>query len=371
MDQPKPSFTCPYRSGGDNRKLKIENRKCKGAQPGNLNALRHGLYSAQFKAAELKAVDKAAGGTPSASEEIAAARLILKRFIDRVAGEEMDLETHMRATWVIVQSAARLCRMLALEQSLLRNAPSDEPSVKEIMSAALEAALAEIDAQNASPGSSTFNPYPPISPASSASHPLPSSPGNQSSPLSAGPLPAQSAIPDQPVRTGGSGRSAIPSGPFPSSDPSHFEPEESFRLSPHPNERGVFPYPSAVAPSDPTPRFIAPEDPQPCQDPHPAPFPSSISNPESAIPTASPSEACRRSDLGSSQMENWKLEMENSPIRFHSFPPETNPQSPPRLSPTLPVLRSPFTVLSLPIRNPQSSIPSPLTFPRPKGGEAS
>src|SRR5512146_1786091 len=101
----------------------MENLKFRGAQPGNTNALRHGLYSAKFKAAELKAVhDLQCGSAPSVAEEIAASRLILRRIVDRIAKEEdMPLETHLHAVWIIIQSSWRIGRLVSLEQALHPN----------------------------------------------------------------------------------------------------------------------------------------------------------------------------------------------------------------------------------------------------------
>ena len=249
----------------DNRKLKIENRKCKGAQPGNLNALKHGLYSAQFKAIELKAVDKATQGlpAPSVSEEIAMSRLILKRLVDRVAAEEMPLETNLRVCWIIIQSACRIGRMLALEQALVKNAPDTEPSVAEIMSRALEEALFELG----------------INDPSAPNYMLPA----------AGPCPS---IPNNSSRS--------PAGAYPGSDPG-----QTGRSYPFANPSGFVPDPSFSL-------FHSEEE---ASRPPAAPFASQFSDPPGQSAAFAPASSAGKTG-GARPM-----------IRFDSFPAETNPSS--------------------------------------------
>jgi hypothetical protein len=62
------------------------NRKPRGGQPGNTNALSHGFYSRKFRTIELSDLD--ASLKDNLTDEIALLRVAIRRFFDHVSDKE-------------------------------------------------------------------------------------------------------------------------------------------------------------------------------------------------------------------------------------------------------------------------------------------
>lgn len=81
----------------------------RGAQPGNLNALKHGLYSQRLKG----------GGTEADLEdEIATLRTLLGRASEQAADPELDLKTLLKALNTISLTTHRLAHLLQAQKEL-------------------------------------------------------------------------------------------------------------------------------------------------------------------------------------------------------------------------------------------------------------
>ena len=90
-------------------------RKRKGAQPGNLNALKHGFYSESFK--NLSSNDIEAVLSEGLDDEIALLRVLLRKFVDMTEGFE-NLNQAAQILDLAGMTATRLGNLLKI-QSLL------------------------------------------------------------------------------------------------------------------------------------------------------------------------------------------------------------------------------------------------------------
>lgn len=87
----------------------------RGAQPGNTNALKHGFYSAHFKASELRDLD--AIMSEGLSDEISALRVFTRRIIELANGVE-SLDEMINVTGALGLSAIRLAGLLKAQKLL-------------------------------------------------------------------------------------------------------------------------------------------------------------------------------------------------------------------------------------------------------------
>ena len=107
--------------------------RTRGGQPGNTNALKHGLYARLFRASELA---RLADVKPtSLQEEIDMFRLIIRRLIDH-SRDLGDLQDEMRYIVVLSHALGELTRMVKVQQILPRSSAAID---------AFEQALAEIN----------------------------------------------------------------------------------------------------------------------------------------------------------------------------------------------------------------------------------
>jgi hypothetical protein len=96
----------------------------RGAQPGNTNTLKHGYYSAQFKPAEIKDLPTDPAACADLNPEIELLRVFLHRTIQRVNAEkDITLDAQLRALAILSDAAARLGRLVALQQVVARRVP--------------------------------------------------------------------------------------------------------------------------------------------------------------------------------------------------------------------------------------------------------
>lgn len=95
---------------------KIDGR---GAPAGNVNALKHGFYSKQFKAAELKDLDLLleAGSQANLIDEIAMLRVTIRRTLELAKGID-DVETAIKWLSVLGASATRIASLLRTQKIL-------------------------------------------------------------------------------------------------------------------------------------------------------------------------------------------------------------------------------------------------------------
>jgi hypothetical protein len=90
-------------------------RRKRGAQPGNLNALRHGFYSPRFNSHELTDLD--ISPQRSLEGEIAMLRVFMRRTLDLVDGMD-DQDEMVRVLGALGVAALRVARLLQAQSAL-------------------------------------------------------------------------------------------------------------------------------------------------------------------------------------------------------------------------------------------------------------
>jgi len=115
-------------------------RRKRGAQPGNLNALRHGFYCRGFRKIDLDDLDQVTMGLES---EIAALRVYTRRMVQ--AAQEQDGELDLEEKRLILAGmGTAFIRIASLMRThALLKAPGDSP-LEATLCRALEALQAEV-----------------------------------------------------------------------------------------------------------------------------------------------------------------------------------------------------------------------------------
>jgi len=89
------------------------NKRTRGAQPGNLNALKHGFYSRQFRSREH--VDLDALLTVDLNDEIHLLRILMRRALE-LSSDTEDLAECLATLKAISAASARLTNMLRVQK---------------------------------------------------------------------------------------------------------------------------------------------------------------------------------------------------------------------------------------------------------------
>ena len=103
----------------------MKKKRKKGAQPGNLNALKHGFYSRQFQERELTDLEEL--DAEGLENEIAMLRVMMRRLMKRVNHCE-DLEQLNAVVGTLGMASSRLAGMLRTE-SFLDKKPGIEDEI--------------------------------------------------------------------------------------------------------------------------------------------------------------------------------------------------------------------------------------------------
>ncbi len=99
-------------SSTGNGQSSTKNRK-RGAQPGNLNALKHGFYSRQFRSREH--IDLDALLTVDLNDEIHLLRILMRRALE-LSSDTEDLAECLATLKAISAASARLTNMLRVQK---------------------------------------------------------------------------------------------------------------------------------------------------------------------------------------------------------------------------------------------------------------
>ena len=106
MDKPSPIQMLP----------KKELKRKRGAQPGNLNAYKHGFYSRRFSPVELSDLSNVL--SENLDDEIALLRIIIRRVFEYADNEAATLGDWMSALSTLAASATRLSGLLRTQRQL-------------------------------------------------------------------------------------------------------------------------------------------------------------------------------------------------------------------------------------------------------------
>jgi hypothetical protein len=123
--------------------------KRRGGQRGNTNALKHGFYSSQFKAAESRVLDGMS--LTELAAEIELMRIATRRFVQAQAELPeggLDFEAHLAVLRAISLSVDSINRMVRAQLLIARNQPEDRRlllekilvSLKEVQDSAADGA---------------------------------------------------------------------------------------------------------------------------------------------------------------------------------------------------------------------------------------
>jgi hypothetical protein len=113
-------------------------RRSPGAQPGNLNAFKHGFYSRQFQHPEEQDLD--AMMASGLVDEIAMLRVVTRRVLAMADGVE-DLNQAMKLLGAMGMAATRLAAILRTQKILTGDADS---AIKATISQALTEVMQEL-----------------------------------------------------------------------------------------------------------------------------------------------------------------------------------------------------------------------------------
>lgn len=113
----------------------MKKKRKKGAQPGNLNALKHGFYSRQFQEREL--MDLEAIDAEGLENEIAMLRVMMRRLMERINNCE-DLEQLNAVVGTLGMASSRLASMLRTESFLGKKQGMDEEISQGLRAAAID-----------------------------------------------------------------------------------------------------------------------------------------------------------------------------------------------------------------------------------------
>ena len=94
---------------------KPRSRRKRGGQPGNLNALKHGFYSQQFKEGEVADIETMLA--EGLMDEVAMLRVMMRRMMALADGCE-DLNEFVNVLGVLGMSATRLAGLLRVQKML-------------------------------------------------------------------------------------------------------------------------------------------------------------------------------------------------------------------------------------------------------------
>ena len=114
----------------------VTKRKKRGAQPRNLNALRHGFYSEQFKNGEVTDLDALI--SEGLTDEINMLRVITRRVME-LANDVEKLDTAVEVLGALGLAATRLAGLLKIQKIL----GTDDGEVTAAISEALTEILKE------------------------------------------------------------------------------------------------------------------------------------------------------------------------------------------------------------------------------------
>ena len=105
-------------------------KRRRGAQPGNLNALKHGFYARGFPPAELSDLDQLASS--GLQDEIAMLRLIIRHAV-QLAAKVDSLDQLLRLLSTIGHATATLGRLVKIQQTLTGGRTSLDHDLEQVL----------------------------------------------------------------------------------------------------------------------------------------------------------------------------------------------------------------------------------------------
>ena len=120
----------------------MKKKRKKGAQPGNLNALKHGFYSRQFQEREL--VDLEEIDAEGLENEIAMLRVMMRRLMEMVNNCD-NLDQLNAVVGTLGMASSRLASMLRTESFLGKKQSVDDEISQGLRAAAIDLGIIKIE----------------------------------------------------------------------------------------------------------------------------------------------------------------------------------------------------------------------------------
>ncbi len=114
-------------------------KRRRGGQIGNTNAVKHGAYSRWFRQLELSDLDQP--GSADLHDEISMLRVLMQRLFEQVSAETPDVETMSKALTVLGKGAFHLGSLMRTEKTL--HGEKDELAAK--LTKALSGVVEELE----------------------------------------------------------------------------------------------------------------------------------------------------------------------------------------------------------------------------------
>ncbi len=111
-------------------------RKKKGAQPGNLNAYKHGFYSEHFKSEEIRDLD--AYLSNGLGDEIALMRVSAKRILELANTKDLAVEDQISILNAIGLATTRLAGLLRIKNILGTEGSESSNAISDALNEALK-----------------------------------------------------------------------------------------------------------------------------------------------------------------------------------------------------------------------------------------
>lgn len=107
----------------------------RGAQPGNLNALKHGFYSRQFQSGELLDLERVRGG--DLQDEIDMLRVVMLRTL-LLSQEYEEPEVMMKTLGALGLAAVRIIRLMKAQKSLAEGSRDVAQAISQALAEVVE-----------------------------------------------------------------------------------------------------------------------------------------------------------------------------------------------------------------------------------------
>jgi hypothetical protein len=107
-----------------------------GGQAGNLNAVKHGIYTRWYRQLENAELDELA--EKDLHEEISMMRVLLQRLFEMISQESPDLETMTKALTALGKGSDHLSKLLRIDKELVKESQETPGGMFKALSIALK-----------------------------------------------------------------------------------------------------------------------------------------------------------------------------------------------------------------------------------------
>ncbi len=110
-------------------------KRRRGAQPGNLNALKHGFYSRQLQSGELSDLERVQGG--NLQDEIDMLRVVMRRTLE-LSQEYETPQVMMNTLGALGLASVRIIRLMEAQKSLVEGSKDVARAISQALDEVME-----------------------------------------------------------------------------------------------------------------------------------------------------------------------------------------------------------------------------------------